>query len=70
MPDPRKHFRNFFEALANFVKKRRNPLVTSLNVVKAHDNTPDVTLHGAGACGVMQRVGLYANDVQHWCGSA
>ena len=41
-----------------------NSLVTNLNVVEAHDNTPDVTLRGVGAFGVVQGVGFYANDVQ------
>jgi iron complex outermembrane receptor protein len=41
-----------------------NSLVTNLNVVEAHDNTPDVTLRGIGAFGVVQGVGFYANDVQ------
>ena len=41
-----------------------NALVTNLNVVEAHDNTPDVTLRGVGAFGVVQGVGFYANDVQ------
>ncbi|MDB6086617.1 MAG: hypothetical protein JWN43_4498, partial [Gammaproteobacteria bacterium] len=41
-----------------------NTLVTNLNVVEAHDNTPDVTLRGVGAFGVVQGVGFYANDVQ------
>jgi iron complex outermembrane receptor protein len=41
-----------------------NALVTNLNIVEAHDNTPDVTLRGVGAFGVVQGVGFYANDVQ------
>jgi len=41
-----------------------NSLVTNLNIVEAHDNTPDVTLRGVGAFGVVQGVGFYANDVQ------
>jgi iron complex outermembrane receptor protein len=41
-----------------------NSLVTNLNIDEAHDNTPDVTLRGVGAFGVVQGVGFYANDVQ------
>jgi iron complex outermembrane receptor protein len=41
-----------------------NALVTNLNIVEAHDNTPDVTLRGVGAFGVVQGVGFYSNDVQ------
>jgi iron complex outermembrane recepter protein len=41
-----------------------NALVTNLNIDEAHDNTPDVTLRGVGAFGVVQGVGFYANDVQ------
>jgi iron complex outermembrane recepter protein len=41
-----------------------NSLVTNLNVVEAHDNTPDVTLRGVGAFGVVHGVGFYENDVQ------
>jgi iron complex outermembrane recepter protein len=41
-----------------------NALVTNLNIDEAHDNTPDVTLRGVGAFGVVQGVGFYLNDVQ------
>jgi iron complex outermembrane recepter protein len=41
-----------------------NSLVSNLNIDEAHDNTPDVTLRGVGAFGVVQGVGFYANDVQ------
>jgi iron complex outermembrane receptor protein len=41
-----------------------NALVTNLNINEAHDNTPDVTLRGVGAFGVVQGVGFYLNDVQ------
>ena len=41
-----------------------NGLVTNLNIDEAHDNTPDVTLRGVGAFGVVQGVGFYMNDVQ------
>ena len=38
--------------------------MANLNIDEAHDNTPDVTLRGVGAFGVVQGVGFYVNDVQ------
>jgi iron complex outermembrane receptor protein len=41
-----------------------NTLVSNISIVEAHDNTPDVTLRGIGAFGVVQGVGFYVNDLQ------
>jgi iron complex outermembrane receptor protein len=41
-----------------------NALVSNINIVEAHDNTPDVTLRGVGSFGVVRGVGFYINDVQ------
>jgi iron complex outermembrane receptor protein len=45
-----------------------NSFATNLNIVERADNTPDVTLRGVGAFGVVQGVGFYVNDVQQFEG--
>lgn len=39
-------------------------LVTNVNIFEAHDNSPAVTMRGAGAFELVQGVGFFMNDVQ------